>query len=125
MGKTAVPAWEARAGEPREERLPGAESHPGPRMGEGARTEADGALGPQCGQGLPCGSDSTESACNAGDTGSIPGSGRSSGEGNGSPLHYSCLGYSHGQRSLAGNSPQVHKELDMTNTPLRVNKTQN
>ena len=29
---------------------------------------------------------------NAGDTGSIPGSGRSSGEGNGNPLQYSCLG---------------------------------
>ena len=31
------------------------------------------------------------SACNAGDPGSIPGSGRSSGEGNGYPLQYSCL----------------------------------
>ena len=32
-----------------------------------------------------------ESAYNAGDTGSIPGFGRSSGEGNGNPLQYSCL----------------------------------
>ena len=32
-----------------------------------------------------------ESACNAGDLGSNPGSGRSSGEGNGNPLQYSCL----------------------------------
>ena len=32
-----------------------------------------------------------ESACNAGDTGSIPGSGRSPGKGNGNPLQYSCL----------------------------------
>ena len=32
-----------------------------------------------------------ESACNAGDPGSIPGSGRSPGEGNGKPLQYSCL----------------------------------
>ena len=32
-----------------------------------------------------------ESACNAGDQGSIPGLGRSSGEGNGNPLWYSCL----------------------------------
>ena len=32
-----------------------------------------------------------ESACNAGDPGSIPGSGRSTGEGNGNPLQYSCL----------------------------------
>ena len=30
-------------------------------------------------------------ACKAGDPGSIPGSGRSPGEGNGNPLHYSCL----------------------------------
>ena len=30
-------------------------------------------------------------ACNAGDLGSIPRSGRSSGEGNGNPLQYSCL----------------------------------
>ena len=31
------------------------------------------------------------SACNAGDLGSIPGLGRSHGEGNGNPLQYSCL----------------------------------
>ena len=37
------------------------------------------------------GSDSKASAYNAGDLGSIPGSGRSSGEGNGNPLQYSCL----------------------------------
>ena len=35
--------------------------------------------------------DDKDSACNAGDLGSIPGLGRSSGEGNGSPLQYSCL----------------------------------
>ena len=39
----------------------------------------------------PCGSDGKASAYNAGDPGSIPGSGRSSGEGNGNPLQYSCL----------------------------------
>ena len=33
----------------------------------------------------------TESSCNSGDLGSIPGSGRCSGEGNGNPLWYSCL----------------------------------
>ena len=33
-----------------------------------------------------------ESACNVGDLGLTPGSGRSSGEGNGNPLQYSCLG---------------------------------
>ena len=41
--------------------------------------------------GFPGGSDSKESACNAGDWDSIPGSGRSPEEGNGNPLQYSCL----------------------------------
>ena len=41
--------------------------------------------------GFPGGSNGKESACNAGDTGSIPGSGRSPGEANGFPLQYSCL----------------------------------
>ena len=40
---------------------------------------------------LPCDSDVQESACNAGDPDSIPGSGRSLGEGNGYSLQYSCL----------------------------------
>ena len=40
---------------------------------------------------FPGGSDGKASACNAGDMASIPGSGRSSGEGNGNPLQYSCL----------------------------------
>ena len=38
------------------------------------------------------GSDSKESACNAGDAGSMPGLGRSPGEGSNNPLQYSCLG---------------------------------
>ena len=41
--------------------------------------------------GFPGGSDGKASVCNAGDPGSIPGLGRSAGEGNGSPLQYSCL----------------------------------
>ena len=41
--------------------------------------------------GLPWGSDGKESACNPGDPGSIPESGRSPGEGNGNSLQYSCL----------------------------------
>ena len=49
----------------------------------------------KCGHGLcphaPGGSDGKESACNVGDLGSIPGSGRSPGEGNGNLLQYSCL----------------------------------
>ena len=40
---------------------------------------------------LPCSSNSKESSCDAEDLGSIPGSGRSSGEGNGNPYQYSCL----------------------------------
>ena len=41
--------------------------------------------------GFPGGSESKASACSAGDLGSIPGLGRSPGEGNGNPLQYSCL----------------------------------
>ena len=40
---------------------------------------------------FPGGSEVKASACNAGDLGSIPGSGRSPGEGNGNPLQHSCL----------------------------------
>ena len=43
--------------------------------------------------------------------GSIPGSGRSPGEGNGNPFQCSCLENPHGQRSLAGYSPWGRKEL--------------
>ena len=41
--------------------------------------------------GFPGSSVSKESACNSGDLGSIPGSGRSPGEGNGYPFQYYCL----------------------------------
>ena len=41
---------------------------------------------------LPRWLSSKQSACNAGDAVSIPGSGKSPGEGNGNPLQYSCLG---------------------------------
>ena len=67
-------------------------------------------------RGFPCGSDSKASAYNAGDPGSIPGSGRSPGEGNGNPLQYSCLENSMDchLRSLVGDSPCGRKELDTT-----------
>ena len=76
-----------------------------------------------------------ESACSAGDMGSIPESGRSSGGeatcnvgdlssipglqrsplgGYGNPLQYSCLENPHGQRGLEGYSPWGHKESDTT-----------
>ena len=42
--------------------------------------------------GFPGSSIGKESACSAGDPGSVPGSGRSPGEGNGNPLRNSCLG---------------------------------
>ena len=64
--------------------------------------------------GLPCSSNGKESACNAGDPCLIPGLGRSSGEGNGHPLQYSCLGDSHRQRSLEGYSLWGPKKSDMT-----------
>ena len=50
----------------------------------------------------------------AGDTGSIPRSGRSPGGGHGNPFQDSCLEKSHGQRRLAGYSPWGHKESDTT-----------
>ena len=64
--------------------------------------------------GFPGGSDGKESSCNVGDLGSIPGLGRSPGEGHGNPLHYACLENPYGQRNLAGYSPWGHKESDMT-----------
>ena len=42
-------------------------------------------------KGFPGGSNGKESACNAGNAGLIPGSGRSRGDGNGYPPQYSCL----------------------------------
>ena len=42
-------------------------------------------------KGFPGGTEVKASACNVGDLGSIPGSGRSPGEGHGNPLQYSCL----------------------------------
>ena len=51
---------------------------------------------------LPGSSDGKESACNAGDWGLVPGSGRPSGGEDGNPLQHSCLESPNGQRSLAG-----------------------
>ena len=50
--------------------------------------------------GFPGASDGKESVCNAGDLSLIPGSGRSPGEGNATPVF--LPGEFHGQRSLAG-----------------------
>ena len=59
--------------------------------------------------GLPCSSDSKASAYNAGEPGSIPGSGRSLGEGNGNPLQYSCLENSMDQGALWATVHEVAK----------------
>ena len=50
-------------------------------------------------EGFPGGSVIKNPPANAGEVGSISGSGRSPGEGNGNPCQSSCLGKSHGQRS--------------------------
>ena len=65
-------------------------------------------------RGFPSGSDGKASVCNAGDLGSIPGLGRSPGEGNGSPLQYSCLENPMDHRAWVGYRPWGRKELDMT-----------
>ena len=65
---------------------------------------------------FPGGSDCKETACNAGDPGSIAESGRFPGEGNSSPLSYSCLEKSHGQRCLEGTHRVGDMIEQLTNT---------
>ena len=59
--------------------------------------------------GFPGGSEGKVSACNAGDLGSIPESGRIPGEGNGNPLQYSCL---ENPKDRGAWCPWGPKELD-------------
>ena len=64
---------------------------------------------------FPGGSDGKASVYNVGDLGSIPGSGRFPGEGNGNPLQYSCLENPMDRKPGAGYSPPWgHKESDTT-----------
>ena len=63
-----------------------------------------------------------ESSCNAGDAGSVPGSGRSSGEGNGNPLLYSCLENSRNRAVWRATVHGVAKESDVTQ---RLNNNNN
>ena len=58
-----------------------------------------------------------EFACNAGDVGSIPGLGRSPGEGNGNPLQYSCLGNPMDRGGLWA----AVRGLQESDTPQRLN----
>ena len=64
-------------------------------------------------EGFPGGSEGEESACNAGDPGSIPELGRYSEEGNGNPFQCSGLENCMDRGSLAGYSPRGHEKLDM------------
>ena len=59
---------------------------------------------------FPGGSDGKESAFNVGDLGSIPGSGRFLGRGNGNPVQYSCLGNSMDRGAWVGCSPWGRNE---------------
>ena len=59
--------------------------------------------------GLPRWLSAKESACHAGDVGSIPGSGRSPGEGSGNPLRYSCLGNPMDQGAWQATAHRVAK----------------
>ena len=63
---------------------------------------------------FPGGSDGKESACNARDPCSMPGLGRSPGEGNGLTIPVFLPGESHGQSSLAVYSPWGRKVVDIT-----------
>ena len=64
--------------------------------------------------GFPDGSEVKNPAANAGDLGSIPGSGRSPGEGSGNPLQYSCLGNPMDRGAWQVTVHGVAKELGMT-----------
>lgn len=93
-GPGQVDGWEG--GRKQESRRQGAcAGEPATRRGRGR----PGSYG--CGQTWSR-SVGRESACNAGDSGSTPGWGRSPGEGNGHPVQCSCLENFHGHRSLAG-----------------------
>ena len=63
---------------------------------------------------FPGGSGGKESTCNAGNPGSIPGSGRCLGEGNGNPLQCSCLENSIDSGAWRAHSPWSHQESDTT-----------
>ena len=74
---------------------------------------------------FPGGSDGKESACNEGDLGSIPGWGRSPGEGNSNPLQDSCLENPiDGGAWWATYSPWGRKESDMTSLSFTLFTTE-
>ena len=81
--------------------------------------------------GFPGGSDNKESACNAGYLGSIPGSGRSPGEGNGNPLQYSRLenrmeelqfmGLERVRNNLATEQQQINYTMQWSSSMILIN----
>ena len=82
----------ARSDNPQEHRRRSSEQSSKQYMSNNTGNKGDTTLSQE---GFPGGSDGKESTCpagDAGDPGSIPGSGRSPGEGNGNSLQYSCLG---------------------------------
>ena len=70
--------------------------------------------------GFPGGSDGKESACNAEDLGSIPGSGRSPGEGNGNPLQYSYLENHMDRGAWQATVHKVAKSQTQPSIPLYI-----
>ena len=60
------------------------------------------------------GSVGKEPACQVGDADSIPGLGRSSGEGNGNPLQYSCLGNPMDRQAWWATQSKGSQESDIT-----------
>ena len=66
-------------------------------------------------KGFPVDSDSKESACNAGDPGSIPGLGRFPGEGNGNPLQCFCVENSMDREAWQATVHGVRKSLPLSN----------
>ena len=74
---------------------------------------------PSSSQGLPRWLHGKESPADAGDMGSVPGSGRSPGEGNGNTLHSSCLGNPMGRGAWQDTVHEITKESD---TAYQLNK---
>ena len=75
-------------------------------------------------KGFSCSSVSKEPACNAGDQGSILGLGRSTGEGNGNPLQYSCLENPMGRRAWQATVHGVARvRHDLTTKPPPVSQS--
>ena len=66
--------------------------------------------------GFPGGSDGKESACSAGDLGSISGLGRSPGEGNNYTLQYSCLENSINRGARQATAHKITKSWRLTHT---------